>query len=230
MNDFSERLFSVGTLTGLRAFGVDRLGRLTSPQQGTVFAPGENVAECRRSSSNPFSSRLLQSLYASYSYSPFGSSSPRLSTDPATGAITVDYAPVPLADEVAPDPTKEPKHTVGALSCQCGFYAYTDGGNDYYRGYKEDRLAAIVEGYGICTTGSRGFRASKARVVALIEPHRKFADGGGVDGRWDRVLHNYPGVAVFASKADALALFPLSTPAIPTPETDEKFWTREATR
>lgn len=221
MNDFSERLFSVGTLTGLRAFSVDRLGRLLSPQQGTVFAPGENVAECRRQYSSPFSSRLLQSMYSSYS-------SHRLVTGPMTGAVTVNWMPAPLADEVAPDPTEEPKHTVGALNCQCGFYAYTDGGNDYYRVYKEDRLAAIVEGYGICTTGSRGFRAGKARVVALIEPHRKFTERGGVDGRWDRVLHNYPGVAVFASKADAFSMFPLSTPAIPTPETDEKFWTRGA--
>lgn len=228
MNDFSERLFSVGTLTGLRAFSVDRLGRLISPSQGTVFKPGENVAQCRRSYGGPFSPGLLRSIYAGYS--PFGIVSPRFVTDPKTGAVSVDYTPTPLADEVAPDPTEEPKHTVGALNCQCGFYAYTDGFNDYYSEYKEQRLAAIVEGYGICTTGSRGFRASRARVVALIEPHRKFANSVGADGRWDRVLHNYPGVAVFASKADALALFPLSAASMPTPETDEKFWTREATR
>jgi hypothetical protein len=60
-------------------------------------------------------------------------------------------------------------HHLAGLGCQCGFYAYFKGRNTYMRG---ENAAAIVEGYGVCTVGSRGFRAEKARLVALIAPRR----------------------------------------------------------
>lgn len=226
-SDFSERLFSVGSLFGLRAFQVDRLGRLIAPQKGTVFLPGENKAECRigdirRARLPSYVARSIASLYAVPPTS--------MKYDPSTGRMSVTLSDeTSVADEIAPDPTKPTEHTVGALNCQCGFYAYTDGANDYYRADKGSRVAAIVEGYGICTTGSRGFRSSKARVVALIEPHRRFHQEQD-DGRWERLLHNYPGVPVFASKAEAIAAHPLSEPSFPTPETDDTFWTREVAR
>jgi hypothetical protein len=63
------------------------------------------------------------------------------------------------------------EHTLSGLHCTCGFYAYLDGSQHTYANMP-DGLAGIVEGYGTVTIGTRGFRASKARIVALVIPDR----------------------------------------------------------
>jgi hypothetical protein len=54
--------------------------------------------------------------------------------------------------------------------CRCGFYGFYDGSNDYYVG--DDRhtnlVTGVVEGYGEVLIGTRGFRAAKAKIVALM--------------------------------------------------------------
>lgn len=45
MSDFSGIPFAAGTITGLRAWGIDDYGRLVGGY-GQVWRPGENVAEC----------------------------------------------------------------------------------------------------------------------------------------------------------------------------------------
>lgn len=61
-------------------------------------------------------------------------------------------------------------HAVGGIGCQCGFYAYFKGRNSYMG---PGNVAGIVEGFGVCAVGSRGFRAEKARLVALVAPRRR---------------------------------------------------------
>lgn len=108
------------------------------------------------------------------------------------------------------------EHTLAGLNCGCGFYAYFDGRNDYMsRGY----VAALIEGYGVCTVGSAGFRASKARLVALIEPNQKKV-------AVSLIARNYPDVPIYPTKAAAIAAHPLSTGAAPANPSDDDFWTR----
>jgi hypothetical protein len=83
------------------------------------------------------------------------------------------------------------KHPVASLNCGCGYYAYFDGSNDYrmYLVLEEflhpghiAGFTGIIEGTGVVTFGSRGFRASKAELVALVAP-----SGGRIDRpRWAR--------------------------------------------
>lgn len=143
MTDFSDRPLVAGSVVGLRAFEVDKLGRLVGPAYGGVFKPGENVGECRRSKGHGW---LLSTL----------------SVDPATFRLVQQSA-----EPSEPEPKKTKPHQVGQVGCTCGFYAYTDERNDYA---EPSRVAAVVEGYGVCTVGDRGFRAEKARLLALVLP------------------------------------------------------------
>lgn len=59
------------------------------------------------------------------------------------------------------------EHRAGSAHCQCGFWAYFDGSNDYA---STDSVTAIIAGRGLVTVGSRGFRAERARLLAIIDP------------------------------------------------------------
>lgn len=143
MSDFSDRPFVAGSLVGLRAFDVDTLGRLTGPTYGGVFKPGENVADCL--TTQGWSMQLWQ-------------------MDASLARMT--GKPVPPRPEVTQKKAAA-KHPVAARACGCGFYAYFDGTNTYA---KADRVSAVIEGYGVCTVGTRGFRAEKARLLAIVDP------------------------------------------------------------
>lgn len=98
-------------------------------------------------------------------------------------------------------------HRIAGLDCTCGFYAYFDNSNDYYEKlYGIPKVTGIVEAYGTVTIGSRGFRASKARIVAIVRPHAfLWLDQNAITG-------NYPGVPVYATVAEALAAHPTTKP------------------
>lgn len=229
MSDFSDRPFVAGSLVGLRAFAVDRLGRLVGPSYPQIFTPGDNEAECKK---DPYvesmyaSLRSMQeSVYRAYYTPPPTPSQPKRSRWHIGGSTaSVSPAPndVPLASaavEKVKAPEK-PKHSLAGLDCHCGFYAYFDGRNDYK---DPDRIAAIIEGFGVCTVGTRGFRASKARLVAIVVPGKKFPEA-----KFSRVVHNYPDVPLYTSRRKAIEAHPLTPPEVPTPETCDDFWTRSA--
>lgn len=121
----------------------------------------------------------------------------------------------------APPPPPPPKeHRAGVKDCTCGFYAYFDNGpNSYHHGAN---VLGLIEGYGVTTVGTRGFRSEKARIQALIIKPKKASPLTA------RVRANYPDVPVFESKSAAIEAFPLTAPVGPTPDTDPEFWTREA--
>lgn len=206
MSDFSDRPFAAGSLIGIRSWRVDTYGRLQASQVNVVWTPGEMVARCMREqytyggSLASSLSQQLMSMSKVYGYS--SSAFP----DPTTHV------------SIASTPPPEP-HRVGSLSCTCGFYAYFDNGPNTY--HAPSNVQGLVEGYGVTTVGTRGFRAEKARIKALIvKPKTRF-------GLFARVLANYPDVPVFERKRDALAEFPLTPPSMPGPELDLDFWTRE---
>ncbi|AKU15781.1 hypothetical protein [Luteipulveratus mongoliensis] len=249
MSDFSDRPFAAGSMFGLRAFRVDGLGRLTGVSHQSVWTPGENVAECLQDRAVNIYARLqadlFNSLYGAGGYSihttppptssstRFWSSSwPSSRTSPAALRQQADQAQrraQALIDAEQAENAEESMHTVAALDCKCGFYAYFDGSADYYETARDEgvALAAVIEGYGVCTTGSRGFRASKARIVALIVPPAYIEDDLRTSIRVRKVLRNYPDVPVYASDTEAIAAHPLTEDST-TPETCDDFWTRSA--
>lgn len=181
---------AIGSVFGVRWFSVDSHGRLTGPQTSSMWKPGENVARCS-------SLRLYGSL--SYSVSLFGSSLPELST---------------------PEPTKAEKHETPADNCACGFYAYALGCDDKqyalkdgpFRRDKARRVYAVVEAYGRVMLGTKGFRAEKARIVAVHDPRRLVN------------AQAYPEVERFRSRRAMHATFNIVRPVVVTPA-DPEFWT-----
>jgi hypothetical protein len=226
MSDFSDRPFVAGSLFGLRAFRIDPLGRLTGVTHRDVWTPGQNAAVCHRP---PYKEpeRVDEDVArkaaeaASRVYSPGGLMS--------MSNYYTTYAQLASGIIWPGEPNTQPKdHSLAATDCACGFYAYFDG-NDYLdkESWIDDgdaAVGAVVEGWGVCTVGSRGFRASKARIVALIDPD---GDSARTIIAFEKVRRAYPDVPVFESERDAIRAFPLSEPLSALPS-DEDFWTRSA--
>lgn len=62
--------------------------------------------------------------------------------------------------------SSQASHRVAARGCSCGFYAYLDDKHGDVGG----EVRGVIEGYGRVTVGSRGFRAEKAKILALVVP------------------------------------------------------------
>ncbi|KTR95374.1 hypothetical protein NS220_06125 [Microbacterium testaceum] len=104
--------------------------------------------------------------------------------------------------------------------CPHGFYGYYEGSNDYY---EPGRVMAVVEAYGETVIGTRGFRASKARIVAMHIPSDISV------GTRRLVTRNYPDVPLFDSFSAMVAEFPPDDGGEGlSPDNDPDFWTREA--
>lgn len=142
MSDFSDRPLIAGSLVGLRSFGVDAYGRLTGVNYRRVFTPEVNVARCAGDSRK--GGFIIGPMHLA-----------GLSCGCPMCRPTVETA------KTAPD------HRVAQLDCTCGFYAYFDREANPY--HKNGNVLGLVEGFGNVTVGSRGFRAEKAKLVALID-------------------------------------------------------------
>jgi hypothetical protein len=212
-DEFAGVGFAPGVVRGSRAFGVDKLGRLTGVVHRQVWRPGENDAECRKTE-DPYAiggyvtvaQQMVQQL--SYSYNrPYTWSS-----------IPTSYSLTSKSRKqiTEPESTPEPAHSYE--KCACGFYGYYDASNDYYQ---DDRVNGIVEGYGETVIGTRGFRAMKARIVALHVPESV------VDRYTKLVGRNYPDIPFFTSFKDMVSEFPPDggVKAV-SPDTDPDFWIR----
>jgi len=153
MSDFGGRQYGLGVVRGVRSFDVDEFGRLKGVQYPTVWKPGENTAVCNRK--KPAEGWTVDQEATSA----FGSfrGYTILYRNDVTGVRGV--AKPPMVPEL-PD-----GHSL--TDCSHGFYAYYDGSNDYR---SDSRISAVVEGYGDTLIGTRGFRAEKARIVALCIP------------------------------------------------------------
>lgn len=223
MSEFSDRALVAGSLTGIRSFKVDGLGRLTGVSYASVWLPGVNEAECRKSKDGDLMGTYMSSVFARWygggGYYP---------TYPSSLTASIEIPKV--STKVALDPSAtasvveaKPPHTVAGVDCTCGFYAYFD--EEANPNHQSGQIHGLIEGTGIATVGTRGFRVEKARLIALvIKPGKKRIPQPIIE----RVLHNYPDAGVYQSKADAFAAHPLTVPDFPTPESSVDFWTRSA--
>lgn len=208
-NDFSVRPFVAGSLVGIRSFVIDPLGRLRGVSVPEIWRPGENVATCRSEHVNG-GGIIPASLMASYRFTlPFSCGCPL-----CTSAAAVRKQ---LAKQQV-EPTAEAEHVIAGLTCGCGYYAYFDNGANPY--HKTGQVHGLIEGYGVATVGTRGFRCEKAKLLALIvKPKRENA-------LTEAVRRNYPEAHVFPSKRAALEQFPLTQPDPITPDNTPDFWQR----
>lgn len=217
MSEFSGLPFVAGDVRGIRSWDVDPMGRLISPTYKSVWTPGENAAECKK---KDYASGgwIIPSTFFSYDDSAL-----RRVVGLSPKPSTVTVSSISEAAVEKPEPP-EPPHTQAA--CSCGFYAYSNGYNDYA---DDTRLTGVIQGYGETQLGTRGFKCSKARVVALHIPSKVGKLGRrqvtNEAGHFARVRDNYPNVAIFDKYADMVEAFPVYEHT-PTPETDPDFWTR----
>lgn len=295
-NQFSERAFVAGSMTGIRTFAIDKFGRLCATQYNdAIWVPGENEAVCQmviqwekdeaqraryEKERKREQAKLVEQAAVDYqqsasgfvqSYPPSALSSSRQTeiirgcgcqlcdnyftavdqgkVSPAVltltasedrhlyenrnqqtvrlvGNVSMGYNTASIGTFTASLATEgytPPKdHEVAMQACTCGFYAYLDNLANEYHHNDEHFMYGVVEGYGVCTVGNRGFRASKAKIKALIAPGKRSV-------KLNLVLENYYDIPMFSTEADALAEFPLSLPmGLPSPKTDDDFWTRKA--
>ena len=210
MSQFDGIDLAVGVVTGARSFEVDQLGRLTGVNYKQVWRPGENTAECRKQENYSWGGFLPSHFTL------------RLDSALAAGGLTTTLPTdkkrrkKPPVSHVEMVPAEPAPHTMG--SCACGFYAYYDGSNDYHA---KGRISAVVEGYGETLIGTRGFRASKARIIALRIPK-------SVPIRLQTlVARNYPDVPLFAKFSEMVEAFPPDGGGAELrPDTDPEFWER----
>lgn len=96
---------------------------------------------------------------------------------------------------------------VPSQGCDCGFYAYFDPSAEPPLIAVNRLVRGVVDGYGRVIVGPRGFRAEKARIVALSRPWWWAADGGWVM----QELRLY-GVPIYGAVDDMVAAHPLTNP------------------
>lgn len=223
VGEFTGMGFAPGVVRGTRSFRVDQFGRLTGVTHKQVWTPGENGAKCRKDD-DTWAGAYGGIYRALIGTTPVSStpSTPKLSKYSLTQSIpfarfTTVHEQKPEADAEDPKPLQ---HSFAA--CQCGFYGYFDGSDDYH---DEKRVSAVVEAYGETVIGTRGFRAMKARIVALTVRE-------GLDdltaSQVRKISTNYRGTAIFDSFDDMVREFAPDQSLEPSPENDPDFWTREA--
>ena len=92
--------------------------------------------------------------------------------------------------------------SVASKKHSCGFYAYYD--DDHYQ-FGDRNAIGVIEAWGTVTVGSRGFRASKAKIVAVAIKDWTMDD-------WFMFEKNYPSAELFDDKDEIFKKFPLSVP------------------
>lgn len=133
ISEFSERPFTLGSLTGIRAFSVSPDNRLCGVVHRLPWTPGENEAVC--------------------------------DTQPNTFAYAMQMITRAINGEADFDPSVP--HRVATKPCTCGYYAYFNGTN--VPQHTPGTVLGLIQGYGLVTVGSKGFRAEKARILAVID-------------------------------------------------------------
>lgn len=170
---FSSLGFAPGVVRGARSFSVDGEGRLS----GVVFRDSvwyPGVNNAECLKGSKWDPYLLQAFHQ------------------------MPYGFVPPMVHMLPAP--EGPHQFA--TCHCGFYGFYDGSDDYNR-YLNARVSGVVEGWGETLIGTRGFRCSKARIVALTvhdRPDRAAVTNQIRDHYWD--------VPVFPDFETMVAEFP----------------------
>jgi hypothetical protein len=246
--EFTGLGFAPGSVKGVRSFKVDKFGRLTGVTFEKVWTPGENSAECLRDDSMNSMWQMLTGITNSYSVRSnyYLGAGGGVYVDPTTpptptlppsvsmgsqfgrrgkgkgGVVTVPKSipGTPAVNRGTSEDIEAAKPAHSLETCKCGFYGYFDGSDDYH---DNGRITAVVEAYGEVIIGTRGFRAMKARILAVrVKP-----DDDGIAGHMARkISNNYKGVAIFDNFDQMIAEFPPDVSLEPSPDSDPDFWTR----
>lgn len=162
---------------GVRVFRLSDDGFLTGVTFPQIWMLGTNFAKCLR-----VTGRIRARGTAYYS----------------VGGQQYEIPPEEL-DE--PEPDEPAEHSIAG--CTHGFYAYYEGSNDYHRegdGY----IQAVVRGFGTVVIGTRGFRCTKASIVALTWTE----SGLGSRKKHEQMLRRYSDVPWFTSFEEMVDKFP----------------------
>jgi len=189
--NFGSRPFAAGALTGIRAWQVQ--GTVNKPLEGLFhhqeWGPGVNVSFC--------------------------DNKPALKN-----ACWKDHEEDPRAH--VDDCYFDNRCGGVEMKCGCGFWAYTNGRNDYYRGMIGQggiaHVSGIIQGFGKCVVGPKGFRAEKAIIKCLILParmHTRMVSDQTMETVLQRQLRRsmdllYPGIPIFSDEEIAMAEYPLT--------------------
>lgn len=204
---FSDKPFAIGSLIGLRAWGVsvgsDEFRGLRSLFFPQYWTEGVNVSTCQR----------RETL-----------------KDQCDCGDNTGYDFMCKRDvSIGHGPNCYDSNTCDGVNidCGCGFWAYTNGGNDYYYGNsfsdQPATVSGIVKGYGRCVIGPKGFRAEKCEILALVLPARyRVGIYSTVDTEYQSrvegaVRKMYPLVPIFMSESAALHEFPPTVPDLEEP-------------
>lgn len=184
---FSGLGFALGSVRGVRTFRylnrIEDWSELGTPGQlmglyyPQAWVDGVNIAQCRKKDTefNYFAKRAYE--------------------DYELGRVDREPIPPHTFDPVPQDGEHLP-------ACNCGFYAYYDGSNDYYDPEKHgpDLITGVMEGWGEVLIGARGFRCTRARIVALCIPEKHASR--------EMILAHYPSVPNFVSFDRMVEVFP----------------------
>ena len=208
MSEFDGIAFALGSVRGTRAFDVDKLGRLIGVHYRQIWTPGENQAVCLRNQPSRQRTMSFRSLMAGFD-SDFNGIKYRAIDKTIEEAQLEAHRKVAEEERIARD---------SLVDCGHGFYGFYEGSNDYR---DKDRVNGVIEGYGEVVIGTRGFRAMKARILALHIPKHLSENAKKL------VLRNYPDVPVFDKFKQMVAEFPADDAGLgSTPENDPEFWSR----
>lgn len=178
MSEFAgqEYDFAAGSIKGLRGWGMDELGRLHGVTHREVWTPGENVAVCKQlreipcPTTNAPRDRLPKLSEAAVESKPPKRRRRGRTTDPSPylePSLTSWEREAVYGRRCGEPSCHNGRHIVDSghrfdADCQCGFWAYDEAG---FKPHGD--VIGAIEGYGKVTVGTKGFRAEKARIVAI---------------------------------------------------------------
>ena len=220
--------FALGHVAGARSFKVRGDGTLTGVFHEREWLPGENLADCRK-----IVGFYIPGVGVSDSIEPAWE---KTETGPHCVGWSWEVDGVqgvyPRFPEKVYQGFDEPAHSMP--ECKCGFYAYYKGSLDWVT---QINVSGIVHGYGRVALGERGFRAEKAKIVALytpphsetqvqysadieVNPNLPIEEGFRrvsrrslvSDELFSRIAWRYPNVPMYTDLDEMLADFPVDEP------------------
>lgn len=117
---------------------------------------GENVAECLVTEPKAVGVKGTRGVWPAIS-APYVMGGVIFTDDP-------DHEPVPAEN------MRWARCNGLEATCGCGFYAYHDNASMYASPGPGCRVQGIVEAYGRVVLGTQGYRAEKARILAIVVP------------------------------------------------------------
>lgn len=158
--------FAAGFVTGVRAFNIDPVTfDLTSPLRGYGWRPGENVASC--GAVGAIVATFMQQVLSEELRD--GRPGHMWFARMPDGELIAANNRQDLIRYVFEHIREELSHPVPGPGCRCGFYAFNQASRDYEQ---PSGVHGVIQGYGRVVIGTRGFRAEKAKIVALTTESR----------------------------------------------------------